>query len=191
MATTTPFAPVFLQLAAARLRSRRPTLSILRLDLRSAPWSWHTTWCRGGPRCRTAPDGDAAVTSTATPTQPHFSLPPPGPTPAADSWRPWRERARWAAPSATSCCRTARCARSSGRARRRTPRDPQDRTFRRNHAVGADHAILLAAGDNLAGQQQQRAIGVVDQHQPIDLGSKSDRGCRCRDEPVRAARPAR
>ncbi len=41
--------------------------------------------------------------------------------------------------------------------------------LRRHQAVGADDAVLLAAGNDLAGQQQQRAIGVVDQHQLIDL----------------------
>ncbi len=41
----------------------------------------------------------------------------------------------------------------------------------RHQAIGADDAVLLATGNDLAGQQQQRAIGVVDQHQPIDLGA--------------------
>ena len=42
----------------------------------------------------------------------------------------------------------------------------------RHQAVGANHAVLLAAGNDLAGQQQQRAIGVVDQHQAVDLGAR-------------------
>ncbi len=43
----------------------------------------------------------------------------------------------------------------------------------RNQPVGADDAILLAAGNDLAGQQQQRPIGIVDQHQLIHLRARS------------------
>ena len=38
-----------------------------------------------------------------------------------------------------------------------------------NDAVLGDNAVLLAAGDDLAGEQEQRAVGVVDQDQGVDL----------------------
>jgi hypothetical protein len=39
----------------------------------------------------------------------------------------------------------------------------------RHNAVLGDHAVLLAAGYDLAGQQQQRLLRVVDQHQRVYL----------------------
>ena len=51
--------------------------------------------------------------------------------------------------------------------------------FRRNNAIFPNHAVLLAAGNNLAGQQQQRTLRVVDQHQPVHLGVFApDRRCK-------------
>ena len=41
--------------------------------------------------------------------------------------------------------------------------------LRRHNAILADDAILLAAGNNLARQQEQRLVGVVDQDQGVDL----------------------
>jgi hypothetical protein len=38
-----------------------------------------------------------------------------------------------------------------------------------NDAVFADHAILFASADNFAGQQEQRAFGIVDQYEAVDL----------------------
>jgi len=41
----------------------------------------------------------------------------------------------------------------------------------RHDAIFADHAILLAAGNDFAGEKQQRPLGVVDQHQLVHLGA--------------------
>ena len=39
--------------------------------------------------------------------------------------------------------------------------------FRGNNAVFAHYAVLLASGNNLAGQQDQRMLGVIHQHQAV------------------------
>ena len=41
--------------------------------------------------------------------------------------------------------------------------------FGGHDAIFANHAILLATRDDLAGEQQKRALRIVDQHEPVDL----------------------
>ena len=41
----------------------------------------------------------------------------------------------------------------------------------RHDAIFGDDAVLLAAGDDLAGQQDQWLVCAIDQHQPVHLGA--------------------
>lgn len=43
--------------------------------------------------------------------------------------------------------------------------------MRRHDAALANDAVLLAPGDDLSREQQQRTIGVVDQHQAVHLSA--------------------
>ena len=44
-----------------------------------------------------------------------------------------------------------------------------------NNAILADNAVLLAAADKFARQQQQRPLAVIDQHKLIDGGARGRR----------------